>query len=402
MNLTTAKCSQEHGKMTMKADTMEHTSQDSSPENPYFLLTPGPLSTSKSVKQVMLRDWCTWDDDYNGIVQNIRRQLINLAGADDSGDFTSVLMQGSGTFCVESVITTAVPKTGKLLVLANGAYGLRMGKIACQAGVPCEVLYFGETSPPDTAEIEKKLNQDPSITHVAFVHCETTTGMLNPIDAISKVVSSHGKILIIDAMSSFGGIPMDIVELKADYLISSANKCIQGVPGFGFVIARRSEIEQLEGRARSHSLDLYDQWYTMESKGGKWRFTSPTHVVRAFAKALEELQDEGGVNLRFQRYLRNHQTLVAGMSALGFPCLLEACHRSPIITAFHNPEHPEYDFMQFYHKLKSRGFVIYPGKVTDIDTFRVGTIGHIFQNNIEQLIDAVQTSMYWDRSSIKV
>ena len=281
-------------------------------ENPYILLTPGPLSTSKAVKQAMLRDWCTWDDDYNAIVQNIRKQLLHIAGVGDR--YTTVLMQGSGTFSVESVITSGVPEKGKLLVLANGVYGQRIGIIAGKAGIACRVLDFGEVSPPDLAAIEKSLEEDAAITHVAVVHCETTTGMLNPLEPIGVLTKRYNKIFIVDAMSSFGGIPIDLQQVQADFLISSANKCIQGVPGFGFIIARRSEIEQLENRAKSLSLDLYDQWRVMEQNGGKWRFTSPTHVVRAFDRALLELEIEGGGKKTLQALLRK-SSAIAGRDA---------------------------------------------------------------------------------------
>lgn len=361
------------------------------PDNPYLLLTPGPLSTSKGVRAAMFRDWCTWDRDYNDIVQDIRRRITAL-GSREQG-FTSVLMQGSGTFSVEATVGSAVPDNGKLLVLANGHYGQRIAKIAACLKLEHAVLDFGETNPVDPDRAGKAMDEDQKITHVAVVHCETTTGMLNPVEDVGRVVKQRGKVFIVDAMSSFGGIPMDMTELGADFLVSSANKCIQGVPGFGFVIARRERLEECAGRARSLSLDLHAQWREMEDKGGKWRFTSPTHVVRAFAQALNELDQEGGVTARFDRYSANHRVLVQGMRALGYKTLLPDELQSPIITAFHNPNDPGYDFMEFYARLKSQGFVIYPGKVTGADTFRIGTIGHVFPRNMAALIAAVQVSM---------
>ena len=363
------------------------------PDNPYLLLTPGPLTTTRTVKGVMLRDWCTWDEDYHRIVQHIRSQLVALAT--DRDGYTAVLMQGSGTFSVEATIITAVPKTGKLLVLANGAYGHRIAGIATRAGIPVLVHDSGETDPPDPTRLEATLAADPEITHVAVVHCETTTGMLNPIEAIGAIVRSFDRGYIVDAMSSFGGIPMDMHRIGADFIISSANKCIQGVPGFGFVIADRAVLEQTRGNAPSLSLDLYDQWSTMENHNGKWRFTSPTHVVRAFARALEELAEEGGIGARYERYATNHDRLVRGMTALGFTPLLDEKLRSPIITAFHSPTHPEYEFKQFYSRLKEQGFVIYPGKVTDRDTFRIGNIGDVFPDDMDVLLQAVEKAMYW-------
>jgi 2-aminoethylphosphonate-pyruvate transaminase len=265
---------------------------DCLPENPYLLLTPGPLSTTKGVKAAMLQDWCTWDDDYNQIVEHIRQRLVRLATPQTG--YTSVLMQGSGTFSVESVISSAVEQKGTLLVLANGAYGKRMTRIARCNSIDVIEHDSSEIHPPDLKRLEDCLATTPQITHVAVVHCETTTGMLNPIREIGAIAKTHGKTFIVDAMSSFGGIPLDITQIGADFLISSANKCIQGAPGFGFIIVKTSELKNLKGRARSLSLDLFDQWEVMEQHKGKWRFTSPTHTVRAFARALAELDEEGG------------------------------------------------------------------------------------------------------------
>jgi 2-aminoethylphosphonate-pyruvate transaminase len=363
------------------------------PDNPYLLLTPGPLSTTKTVKSVMLQDWCTWDEDYNSIVQDIRRHLVRLATSERG--YTSVLMQGSGTFGVESVISTALPGKGKLLVLANGAYGLRIAEIAGRHKIDCTLLDSGELHPPDTHKLVETLETDPAITHVAVVHCETTTGILNPIEAIGKIVKSFKKVYIVDAMSSFGGIPMDMYRIGADFLISSANKCIQGVPGFSFIVALQEELLKTKGMARSLSLDLYGQWEVMEKHSGKWRYTSPTHVVRAFAQALRELHEEGGIEKRHLRYLENHRVLVTGMKNLGFRCLLPDQFQSPIITSFISPAKKAYDFKTFYAELKRKGFVIYPGKVTSADTFRIANIGDVFPEDVERLIRAVEESIFW-------
>jgi 2-aminoethylphosphonate-pyruvate transaminase len=219
--------------------------------------------------------------------------------------------------------------------------------------------------------------------------------MLNPAGEIGQIVRSAYRTFILDAMSSFGGIPMDADELAADYLVSSANKCIQGVPGFGFVIAKKKALEETKGRARSLSLDLFDQWQTMEKGGGKWRFTSPTHTVRAFHQALAELEVEGGVAARFERYRDNQRALVEGMTRLGFVPLLPEGLQSPIITAFLSPDSPGYDFRRFYEHLKQRGFVIYPGKVTDRETFRIGNIGDVDAEDIRRLTSAVEESIFW-------
>jgi 2-aminoethylphosphonate-pyruvate transaminase len=362
--------------------------------NPYLLLTPGPLSTTHRVKRQMLRDWCTWDKDYNQIVQQIRSQLVKLATVQDG--YTVTLMQGSGTFSVESAIGSVIPKDGKLVVLVNGEYGRRIGQIANKLGISTVTIDSSELAAPDPQELDKVLQQDPQITHVAMVHCETTTGMLNPIKAIGDIAKKYKKVFIVDAMSSFGGIVIDMAELHIDFLVSSANKCIQGVPGFGFVLAKHSSMIAIEGLSRSVSLDLYDQWRCMEDNGGKWRFTSPTHVVRAFAEALKELDEEGGIVARQQRYGENQHALVVGMQRLGFEPLLDAQLQSSIITSFHNPQHPNYNFNTFYEVLKEKGFVIYPGKVSQADCFRIGTIGDVWPSDIDKLIEAVEASMYWN------
>ncbi len=369
------------------------------PDNPYLLLTPGPLSTAKGVRAAMFRDWCTWDKDYNEIVQDIRASLVRMATTETGADgYTSVLMQGSGTFSVEATIGTAVPRNngdGGLLVLANGHYGDRIGQIALRMGLYCDIHDAGEVGRPDLDRLDKALAADPRLTHVAVVHCETTTGMLNDIEAVGKVVKQHGRSYIVDAMSSFGAISLDMEALQIDYLVSSANKCIQGVPGFGFTIAKRSVLKQTKGNSRSLSLDLYDQWQEMEHKGGKWRYTSPTHVVRAFAQALAEHAEEGGVAVREARYRENHRILVEGMRSLGFATLLPEEYQSPIITSFIIPDHADFEFQRFYSELKGRGFVIYPGKVTSASTFRIGNIGHVFPEDMHRLIEAVGESMYW-------
>jgi len=364
---------------------------------PYLLLTPGPLTTSRTVKSVMLQDFCTWDDDYSSLVQEIRAELTRLAGGHDadssSGDeLTAVLMQGSGTFSVEATIGTAVPRDGKLLVVNNGAYGARMAQIARRLDIACREISQRETEQADLRRIEAALEGDPSITHVAMVHCETTTGMLNPAAEAGALARRYGKSFILDAMSSFGGIPMTMASVGADWLISSANKCIQGVPGFGLVVTRRQAIEATKGQARSLSLDLYDQWREMEDKRGKWRYTSPTHTVRAFAQALQELRDEGGVEARHARYVENARRLVEGYGRIGFRALLTPDVRSPIITSFLYPS-AGFSFDSFYAAMKRRRFVLYPGKISQAETFRVGTIGHVFPEDIDLLVKATKEAV---------
>lgn len=363
----------------------------------YLLLTPGPLSTTATVRAAMLQDSCTWDADYNqGVVEPIRRELVRLAtGPEYQSDYSAVLLQGSGSYVVESVLGSAIGVDECLLVINNGAYGARMGEMARCLGLRHHELDCGETIRPEPAAIEAMLVRHPEITHLAMVHCETTTGMLNPLDEVAALCQRRGIRLIVDAMSSFGGIPIDMGRLGIEFLISSANKCIQGVPGFGFVIARRAALTACAGRARSVSLDLHAQWQTMEQQGGKWRFTSPTHTVLAFAQALRELDEEGGIAARHQRYSENQRTLVAGMAELGFAPLLPEEWQSPIITAFYSPAHPDYRFADFYQRLKGQGFVIYPGKVSQADCFRIGNIGEVTPARVYDLLVAMASACYW-------
>lgn len=349
----------------------------------YKLLTPGPLTTTDTVKQEMMVDHCTWDNDYKQITQKIRAELLDFAHVDPE-EYTCVLMQGSGTFGVESAITSSVGKTGKLLILSNGAYGERQEDICKHAGVDYRIQHFHYNEVPDAELVGKILAEDPKITHVSMVHSETTSGILNDIESVAKVVKSAGKVFIVDAMSSFGGVDIPVAEWGIDFIISSANKCIQGVPGFSFIICRLDELKKCEGKAVSLSLDLYDQWKGMYD--GKWRFTSPTHVVLAFAKAIEEMKLEGGIRARNKRYTDNNHLLISEMEKLGYKPYIDSVHQGPIITTFFYPENSNYTFKEMYEFIKARGYAIYPGKVTEAETFRIGNIGEIYREDIEKLI----------------
>ena len=367
-------------------------------ENPYLLLTPGPLSTTRTVRSATLRELSTWDPDYNAICESIRSRLVDIAVSDDRcrPDYTSVLMQGSGTFAIESDPRLRDPVRWK--DPDRGKWRLRCtdgGASWSGLGISCVVLSHPETERIDPDRIDTALTVDPSISHVGYVHCETTTGIVNDAASIGELVAAHGKCLVIDAMSSFGGIPFDMVTFGAHYAVSSANKCLQGVPGFAFVIAHRATLEKTEGCARSLSLDLHDQWRGLEEGHGKWRFTSPTHAVLGFDQALEELAVETLAG-RHQRYCENQQAIVRGMERLGFRTLLPAKLQSPIITSFHYPGDERFSFQMFFDLLKDRGFMIYPGKVSELSTFRIGSIGNIFPSDIDRLmteIAAVQEEM---------
>lgn len=352
--------------------------------NTYKLLTPGPLTTTDTVKKEMMVDRCTWDDDYKAITQDIRRQLLQLAGVSDR-EYTAVLMQGSGTFGVESVLSSVIGDDEKVLICSNGAYGERMTQICDRNRVAYVHYRQVYNKVPDAAEVARYLTEDPSITHVAMVHSETTSGILNDIQSVGKVVMESGRTFIVDAMSSFGGMEIPVADWGIDFLVSSANKCIQGVPGFSFIVCRRDKLLASEGKARSLSLDLLDQWRGME-KDGKWRYTSPTHVVLAFAQALKELDSEGGIPARCRRYTDNNRLLIQKMKELGFDTYIDNTHQGPIITTFLYPSGVSFRFPEFYQYIKERGYAIYPGKLTDMDTFRIGNIGEIYREDIEKLI----------------
>lgn len=354
----------------------------------YKLLTPGPLTTTETVKKEMLFDHCTWDDDYKEITQKIRRELLELACVNEE-EYTVVLMQGSGTFGVESVVTSSVGAEEKILVCSNGAYGERMAQIARQAGKNLVVYNEDYDRIPDAGKVRALLEEDPAITHVGMIHSETTSGILNDIEAVGKVVKEAGKTFIVDGMSSFGGVDIDVKGIGIDFIVSSANKCVQGVPGFSYIICKKDALRKCEGKCGSLSLDLYDQWVTM-NRDGKWRFTSPTHVVLAFAKALEELKAEGGILARERRYRENSQRLIERMEKMGIRTYIDSTHQGPIITTFLYPESRKFCFEEMYEYIKERGYAIYPGKVTDADTFRIGTIGEIYLEDIDRVCDIFQ------------
>lgn len=353
-----------------------------------LLLTPGPLTTTATVKASMQADHGTWDDDYKELTQWVRHELVAIANARQK-DYTAVLMQGSGSFGVEATLGTAIPKqNATLLIAANGAYGERMMQMADYLNIAHVDLKVSETDPITHDLVATMLDAHPEITHFAMVHCETTTGILNPIETILPELQERHIVTIVDAMSSFGGVPIDLTALQADYLITSSNKCIQGVPGFSIVLAKRATLETTQYQARSLSLDLYDQYKTFEEHDGKWRFTSPTHVVYAFAQALRELADEGGITVRFRRYQKNEQLIREGLLALGYQVVIAEAVQSPIITSFLYPT-DDFDFRAFYNYLKDRGFLIYPGKVSKADSFRIGNIGDISKADVTRLLQII-------------
>ena len=356
-----------------------------------YLLTPGPLTTSYEVKQAMLRDWGSWDDDFRAMTRELRSRLLALVGSNAEA-YDCVPVQGSGSYAVEAMLGSFVPRDGKVLVLANGAYGLRAAQTMDYLGRAFTLINKGDYLPPRGAEVAQALADDPAITHVLCIHCETSSGILNPVEEIAEATHAAGRKLLIDSMSAFGAVELDAGKLNYAAMVSSANKCIEGVPGFGFVIARTDELEAAKGNSHSLSLDVEAQWATM-NKTGQWRFTPPTHVVAAFIEALKAHEVEGGVAGRGARYTNNRDVMVAGMRALGFETLLADRWLSPIIVTFFCPADPKFDFNRFYELMKDKGFIIYPGKLTVVDSFRVGCIGQMDEHVMRRVVEAARQAL---------
>ncbi|HSI50772.1 MAG TPA: 2-aminoethylphosphonate--pyruvate transaminase [Ideonella sp.] len=351
-----------------------------------ILLTPGPLTTTLRTKLAMLKDWGSWDADFNALSAEVCAGLLDVIHAMDS--HVVVPLQGSGTFSVEAAVATIVPRGGHLLVLDNGAYCKRMGKLATLMGRRTTIASRAEDEPVSAAALERQLRDDPSITHVGFIHCETGTGVLNPLAEVAEVCERLGRGLIVDAMSSFAALPIDAREVRFDALIAASGKCLEGVPGMGFVFIRKQVLAGCEGNSHSLAMDLHDQHSYMQ-RTGQWRFTPPTHVVAALAEALRQFAEEGGQPARLTRYQGNCDTLLQGLQALGLQTFLEPELVTPIIVTVMAPDHAGYDFKRLYASAKSQGFLLYPGKLTEVETFRVGCIGAIGQKEMQQAVDAI-------------
>ena len=376
--------------MTDAAKSLAGIAPAASPTGDPWLLTPGPLTTSLAIKQAMLHDYGSRDSHFIAVNRRMRDRLVEIVGGGDS--HVCVPLQGSGTFVVEAMIGAFAPPDGKLLILINGAYGKRIARICDYYRRDYLTQETPEDTPCDPQALDRALSEDPSITHVAAVHCETTTGLLNPIEDIAATVARHGRSLLIDAMSAFGAIPLTLATTPFDALVASSNKCLEGAPGLGFCLARRSVLEKTEGNSPSLALDLHDQWVAME-KTAQWRFTPPVHCILAFDKALDEFDAEGGVAGRGGRYAENCRILVEGMRAMGFRTLLPDELQAPIIVTFHMPADANFDFQRFYDRLREQGYVIYPGKLTVAESFRIGCIGRLGAAEINGALAAIKNTL---------
>jgi 2-aminoethylphosphonate-pyruvate transaminase len=352
-----------------------------------ILLTPGPLTTSLATKAAMLRDWGSWDSNFNAVTARVRQRLTAIVNAAET--HVCVPMQGSGTFSVEASVNTIVPRNGHVLVLINGAYGKRFARLTEMMGRRLSIVETADDVPITGSAVAAALDRDASITHVGLIHCETSSGILNPLSEITAVVVERGRGLIVDAMSSFGAIAVDARKIAFDALVAASGKCVEGPPGMGFVFVRRSVLEKCAGNSTSLALDLYDQWAYME-KTAQWRYTPPTHVVVALDAALEQFEAQGGQPARLSRYTANYETLVAGMAELGFRAFLDPRIQAPIIVTFHAPADPKYAFKEFYERVRGKGFILYPGKLTQLETFRVGCIGAIGPDEMRHAVNAVR------------
>jgi len=348
---------------------------------PPILLTPGPLTTDPAVRQSMMQDWGSRDPGFIALTAEMRARLLDVVNG--AKTHVAVPIQGSGTYVLEAAVATLIGEDDRLLVAINGAYGHRMASIARRLGKSVETLVWAEHEPVDAQAIPRRLSQDPSISHVAVVHCETTTGLLNPLESIATVVAAAGRHLIVDAMASFGALPLDLTTLPAAAILASSNKCLEGTPGLAFALVDRALLASCAGRSHSTSFDLHAQWQAFESNG-QWRFTPPVQVVAALVTALRLLEAEGGPAARLARYGANLDVLLQGTDALGLELFLDRALQAPIIATFRSPE--GLDFEAFYAALAEAGFVIYPGKLTDADSFRIGCIGAIGPDDFASLV----------------
>lgn len=355
-----------------------------------YLLTPGPVTVAMEVKRQMLTDRSANSRVMIDMIAWIRSYLLEICNG--TAKYECVPLQGSATYAVEAVFQTLVPRGSSVLIIDNGAYGTRMANIAEALGLRVTRLSFGLTPLPSAADIEAALRRDPAIEYVSLCHVETSTGAQNPIEDIAAVAHAHGKKVIIDAVASFGGLPIDVEVLRPEAVILSPNKCLEAVPGMGIVIARRDLLEASKGRSPSPCLDLHDQWDFLQ-KNGFFRWTPPTHVLAALAESLRAHKAEGGIAPRHARYRGHWTRLVAAMRARGFSTLLPDADNAPIVTSFHVLDDPRFSFQSLFDALEKRGVIIFPGNFPAVGTFRIGVMGDLRTADIDYIIASIDAAL---------
>jgi 2-aminoethylphosphonate-pyruvate transaminase len=345
-----------------------------------ILLNPGPATTTDSVKQAMVvEDICPREKSFGKLLDTIKEDLVKVVHG--GAEYIAALFTASGTGGLEAAITSAVPKGKKILIIDNGAYGARMVNIASTFGIEVIPYKLAYGDYPVVTHLEKLLIENRDVSHLAVVHHETTTGMLNPIQQICDLCTKHKVDVIVDCMSSYAGIPIDAKKWNAGYIISSSNKCIQGMPGMVFVIFKKQLLKELKNQKRSFYFDLYSQYVGFE-KTGQMQFTPPVQVAYALRQAIDEYFIEGEIN-RWNRYQENWNTLYAGLKNLGFEFLLPESYQSKILLAIIEPSHSNYNFDTMHDYLFQKGYTIYPGKGAKEATFRLSVLGDLHKKDIE-------------------
>lgn len=356
-----------------------------------ILLNPGPCTTSEQVKRALLMpDLCPREHEFGTLLSAVRSKLPRVAHGVTT--HTAVLLAGPGTAAMESCLTSVLGQGDGALIVDNGAYGRRAEQIALAYGIPHLTLKLEWTQRADAERIEAALKEHPSLTHCYFVHHETTTGMLNPLADIVDVCRRRGVITIVDAMSSLGGVPLDLRRSPADFVISSANKCLQGFPGLSLVLAERSALARTAGLPRrSFTLHLHDNWHSQE-RDGEFLYTPPVQVLNALDVALDELFAEG-LEARHRRYAACYDALHSGMRALGFAALLPEAWHSRLLTTYREPNHPAWSFDAMHDDLYEQGITVYPGKLTNARTFRLANIGNLVPADLNLFLHCLRDHM---------
>jgi 2-aminoethylphosphonate-pyruvate transaminase len=361
----------------------------SDPQSQRIILTPGPVATSALTRQAMLRDFTPNEPDLLALTAEMRVRLVAMVHGQDR--YVCVPVQGVGNTANEAALGTLVPREKKLLIVDNGFYGARLQQIAGAIGVPFAALELPWTEPVTGAQLDAALAADPAIGHVVVCHVDTGTGLLNPIEPLAEVARTRGVALIVDAIASFGGLPIDADALDLEAIVLSPNKWLEGLPGIGLVVAKRTALEAAAGRSHSFCLDLHRQWRGLESDG-RWRFTPPAQATAALVAALRQHAKEGQA-ARFERVRRNWRCLVGGLRALGFQTFLRDEVASPVIATFHEPADPNYERERLFELTWQQGFVMFRGRLTREPTFRIGCMGAIDEAVMRQVVRAIETSM---------